>query len=218
MNQSRTHSGDDERIRQRRKQIVSAAIHLFSERGYFQTKVQDIADVAGISAGLIYQYFDDKEDLLLLSILDILDSYTAEIPRAVEGIENPLDRCCTAFRAYCHVVDSRQAATILAYRSTKSLSDEHREVIKNAERQTNQIISGYIQACIDCGLFRQVDSEIATYQLVMYAHAWALKHWQFARRFELESYISQGLDLFLHAMLTEAGWQHLNRGSSIQAD
>ena len=211
MNQQRTAGSDDERVRQRRKQIVTAAVQLFSERGYFQTTVQEIADAAGVSAGLIYQYFDDKEDLLLLAILDVLDSYTNEIPKAVEGITDPLDRCCAAFRAYCHVVDSRQAATILAYRSTKSLPHQHRELIKNTERQTNRIISGYIEACIESGLFRQVDSEIATYQLVMYAHAWALKQWQLARRMDLETYVNQGLDLFLHAMLTDAGWQHLHR-------
>src|SRR3990172_4423930 len=211
MNHIRTGNGDDERIRQRRKQIITAAVQLFSERGYFQTTVQDIADTAGISAGLIYQYFRDKEDLLLLAILDVLDSYTAEIPRAVEEIADPLDRCCMAFRAYCRVVDGRQASTILAYRSTKSLPYQQRQVIKNAERQTNQIIMGYIEACIESGLFRQVDSEIATYQLVMYAHAWALKQWQLARRMDLETYVNQGLDLFLHAMLTDAGWQHLHR-------
>lgn len=211
MNQQQTSGGDDDRVRQRRRQIITAAVQLFSERGYFQTTVQEIADAAGVSAGLIYQYFDDKEDLLLLAILDVLDSYTNEIPKAVAGITDPLDRCRAAFRAYCHVVDSRQAATILAYRSTKSLPRKHREVIKNAERQTNRIIGGYIDACIEAGLFRKVDSEIATYQLVMYAHAWALKHWQLAPRLDLDAYVDQGLDFFLHAMLTEAGWQHLRR-------
>ncbi len=149
---------------------------------------------------------------MLLSILDVLDSYAVEIPLAVKGLEDPLERCCAAFRAYCRVVDERHDATILAYRSTKSLSPERRLVIKDAERQTNQIIIGYIQSCIDQGLFRTVDTELAAYQLVMYAHAWALKHWQLAKRFDLDTYVAQGLDLFLHAMLTEEGWDHLKKG------
>jgi AcrR family transcriptional regulator len=202
---------NDDRIRQRRAQIVAAAVQLFSQQGYYQTKVQDVAKRANVSAGLIYQYVRDKEDLLLLSILDVLDSYAVEIPLAVKGVEDPLERCCTAFRAYCHVVDSRHDATILAYRSTKSLPPERRQVIKDAERQTNQLIIGYIQACMDQGLFRSVDPELVAYHLVLYAHAWALKHWQLAKRFDLESYITQGLDLFLHALLTDKGWAHLKR-------
>ncbi len=196
---------------QRRGQIISAAVQLFSEKGYYQTRVQDIAQRAGVSAGLIYQYVQDKETLLLLSILDVLDSYATDLPLSVRGIEGPLERCCAVFRAYCKVVDERRGATVLAYRSTKSLPAEQRQFIKNAERDTNELVAGYIQACMDQGLFRPVDSGLATYQLVMYAHSWALKHWQFKKCFDLETYVSQGLDLFLHSMLTSKGWAQLEQ-------
>lgn len=202
---------DEYKFRQRRGQIIAAAVQLFAEKGYYKTRVQDIAVRAGISAGLIYQYVQDKETLLLLSILDVLDSYATELPLAVRGIDDPLERCCAAFRAYCKVVDERREATVLAYVSTKSLPPKQRQFIKNAERDTNKMIGGYIQVCIDQGLFRPVDCELATYQLVMYAHAWALKHWQFKNRFDLETYVAQGLDLFLQAMLTERG-RLLRRG------
>jgi len=197
----------------RHGQIISAAIQLFSENGYYRTTVQDIAERAGISAGLIYQYVQDKETLLLLSILTVLDAYATELPLAVRGVEDPLERCREAFRAYCRVVDRYREATVLAYRSTKSLPREQRQFIMNAERDTNELVEGYVRACIEQGLFRAVDSQIATYQLVMYAHSWALKHWQFKQRFDLGSYVEQGLDLFLHAMLTEKGrkalaWRH----------
>ncbi len=196
-------------FKQRRRQIISAAVELFSEKGYYQTKVQEIAQHAGISAGLIYQYVQDKETLLLLAILDVLDSYATELPLAVRGIVDPMERCCAAFRAYCKVVDGFREATVLAYRSTKSLPVNQRQLIKNAERDTNELIAGYIQACVDQGLFRPVDIQLATYQLVMHAHTWALKHWQFKNRFDLESYVEQGLDLFLHSMLSDKGRMQL---------
>ncbi len=193
----------------RREQIISAAVQLFSENGYYRTTVQEIAEHAGMSAGLVYQYVQDKETLLLLSILNVLDSYANEIPLAVRGIDGALERCCAAFRAYCKVVDRFREATVLAYRSTKSLPREQRQIIKNAERETNELVEGYIRACIEQGLFRPVDSQLATYQLVMYAHSWALKHWQFRTRFDPDRYIEQGLDLFLHAMLTAKGHKRL---------
>jgi len=202
---------DPDWVKQRREQIIAAAVQLFSEKGYYRATVQEIAKRAGISAGLIYQYVRDKEALLLLSILDVLDSYATELPLAVRGIEDPLERCCAAFRAYCEVVDDRRDATVLAYRSTKSLPPAQRQFVKDAENDTNQMIIGYVQACIDKELFRPVDCELATYQLVMYAHAWALKYWNLAKRFDLDQYITQGLDLFLHAMLTEQGRAHLEQ-------
>ncbi|MFQ5659966.1 MAG: TetR/AcrR family transcriptional regulator [Gammaproteobacteria bacterium] len=202
---------DEALVKQRRIQVVHAAAQLFSEKGYYITTVQEVARHAGVSAGLIYQYVRDKEDLLLLSILDVFDSYATEIPAALEGIRDPLERCCSSFRAYCQVVDARRDATVLAYRSTKSLTPERRHFIMDAEQETNQLIGECIQTCINQGLFRPVNTELATYQLVMYAHAWALKHWHFAKHFNLEAYIKQGLDLYLHAMLTEKGWGRMKQ-------
>lgn len=203
----KSHVADESLVRQRRAQIVAGSVQLFSQQGYFKTTVQDVATYVGVSPGLIYQYVRDKEELLLLSILDVLDSYADEIPAAREGLDDPLQQYYATFNAYCRVVDARRDATILAYRSTKSLSPEKRKIIMEAETKTNQLIANCIKACISADLFRNVDSELATYQLVMYAHAWALKHWQLSKRFDINSYIKRGLDYSLHALLTDKGWQ-----------
>ncbi len=99
-----------------------------------------------------------------------------------------------------------------------SLPPHRQQLIKDAELETNALIGGCIRDCVDQGLFRDVDIDLATYQLVMYAHAWALKYWHFARRIDLEVYISRGLDLFLHGLLTDKGRQHLQRQTSLNGD
>lgn len=48
---------------ERRKQILDAALNLFYEKGYSQTKVNDIAHAAGVSKGLIFHYFPTKLDI-----------------------------------------------------------------------------------------------------------------------------------------------------------
>ncbi len=49
---------------QRRKAILGAALGMFFENGYRNTKMEDIAKAAGISKGLIYHYFSSKAELL----------------------------------------------------------------------------------------------------------------------------------------------------------
>src|SRR5215217_7596239 len=50
----------------RRKQILEAALKVFSTKGFHKATNKDIAQAAGgISPGLIYWYFKDKEDLFL---------------------------------------------------------------------------------------------------------------------------------------------------------
>jgi len=47
-----------------REKIILAAIELFSAQTYHNTSVADISKKAGISKGLIYNYFETKEDIL----------------------------------------------------------------------------------------------------------------------------------------------------------
>ena len=49
---------------QRRAQLIDATLALFSERGIEATRVSDIAEAAGVAQGLLYHYFDSKDELL----------------------------------------------------------------------------------------------------------------------------------------------------------
>jgi len=192
-------------VRRRRGQIVAAAVELFSEQGFYTTTMQEVARKAGVSIGLIYQYVHDKDDVLLLALLSVLDSYKREIPAALTGVNDPLSRCWVAVDAYCRVVDNDREATVLAYRSTKSLPKARRELIKNAEIETNEFIAECLRECIRHGLFRDVDVDLATYHFVNFAHAWALKHWRMRELCTLEQYIDEGLDFLFGALLTPKG-------------
>lgn len=48
-----------------RKKLLDAALKLFEEQGYFSTSVDQIVTKAGVSKGLVYNYFKSKEQLLL---------------------------------------------------------------------------------------------------------------------------------------------------------
>ena len=59
-----------EKIREeKRQQIMDAALELFAHIGFHSTSISKIAQSAGISKGLMYNYFDSKEDLVI-SIMD----------------------------------------------------------------------------------------------------------------------------------------------------
>ena len=196
---------DEALVHRRRAQIIAAAVELFSHQGFYRTTIQDVAKKAGVSAGLIYQYVTDKEDVLLLVLLSVLDSYKHEIPAALEGVTDPLERFWAAVGAYCRVVDQRREATVLAYRSTKSLPDDRRRLIKESEIETNGMIAACLRDCVKAGLMREVNVELVAYQLVTFAHSWALKHWRLKELCDLEEYIAQGFDFFAQALLTPKG-------------
>ncbi|MDF1670044.1 MAG: TetR/AcrR family transcriptional regulator [Roseovarius sp.] len=200
-----SHVEDPELIERRRKQIVEAATKLFSDRGFYRTTIKDIAKLAGVSPGLVYLYVREKEDVLLLVLLQVVDAYAREIPSAIETITDPLQRLTGAIEAYCRVVDRHRSATVLAYRSTKSLSPERRLLIQERETVTNLIIAELVGECIDKGLVRRMNIDVLTYQLVLVAHGWALKSWFFKSRLTLDEYIGHSLNSVLSGILTEEG-------------
>lgn len=211
---------DPELVERRRAQIVAAATTLFASKGFYRTTIKEIAQKAGISAGLVYQYVREKEDVLYLVLLAVVDAYAREIPLAVEGIEDPLDRLTATISAYCRVIERHRAATVLAYRSTRSLPPPTRAIIQQRELETNRLISTAIEACIKAGYLRKVDLDVATYQVVMAAHAWALKSWYFKTRMSLDRYIEANIDLMFSGLLTAAGqtrYQSLRDGARADA-
>ena len=50
---------------QARVRIIEQALEMFSERGYYRTRMADIAGSLGVSKGAIYQYFESKEQLFV---------------------------------------------------------------------------------------------------------------------------------------------------------
>jgi AcrR family transcriptional regulator len=203
---------DTDLIEKRRAQIVTAATRLFAAHGYFRTTIKDIATAAGISQGGIYQYVSEKEDVLLLVLFDVLDTYARDVPVAIEGITDPLERCIAVVRTYCRVVDRRRKATVLAYRSTQSLSENRRTLVQARELETNKIVAGVVEECIAAGYLRPVNVNVLTYQIVMMAHAWALKYWTFKTQFTVETYFRHFIDIIFYGALTDEGsvkWQQL---------
>jgi AcrR family transcriptional regulator len=196
---------DQRLVEERRAQIVGAAVKLFSAQGYYTTTIQQVAREAGISTGLVYQYFRDKDDLLLLALMQVLERYEQEIPRRLEGVEQPVTRLCTALRTYCEIVDQMRDATVLTYRSTKSLRADRRALIKDGERRTNRLLERCIRDCVAAGDMRALNEHLLAYSHVMFCHAWALKHWALRDRYSLVRYVREGIALLVEPFLTAQG-------------
>ena len=203
----------------RRAQLIKAAITLFSDKGYHSTTVKDIADEAGVSAGLIYQYVSDKQDLLFLALQHIVQRNKEEMPKAVEGVEGSIARLYRAIDAYTRVIATNQQAVLLTYRETKSLKAEYIERMKELELETNQLIADCVDECIQAGYLAQVHVELLVYRIIFAAHAWPLKHWRLREIVSLNEYIDEVIHTTWKAYLLPRGmsrYEALLRSGELQ--
>jgi AcrR family transcriptional regulator len=75
-----------EKIRTDRKEaIMESALKIFAEESYHATSVSRIAKDAGISKGLMYNYFDSKEELLNELIVGVMDRLIKRFAMPEEG-------------------------------------------------------------------------------------------------------------------------------------
>jgi AcrR family transcriptional regulator len=70
----------------RRKAIMNAALELFANEGFDVTSISNIAVKAGISKGLLYNYFESKEDLIRSIIYNGMDSLARFIDPNKDGV------------------------------------------------------------------------------------------------------------------------------------
>jgi len=73
-------------VTDKREAILRAAIKIFARKGYFNSKVADIASEAGIADGTVYLYFKSKDEILH-SIFDrAMEEFIAEGKREIADI------------------------------------------------------------------------------------------------------------------------------------
>lgn len=77
------------RAEDRPREICSAALAVFGEKGFAAARLDEIARRAGISKGTLYLYFKDKESLFVAVVRDTIAPNLATIRQSVETVDLP---------------------------------------------------------------------------------------------------------------------------------
>jgi len=76
----------------RKEQILKAALIVFARRGMVAAKISDIAKEAGLSHGLVYHYFNSKEEIFSLLVKEAMNRSIEVIQKANEYKGTPLEK------------------------------------------------------------------------------------------------------------------------------
>ncbi len=76
-------------VADKREAILRAAVKVFARKGFFNSKVADIAREAGIADGTVYLYFKSKDEILHSVFDRAMEEFIAEGKREIEGIIEP---------------------------------------------------------------------------------------------------------------------------------
>jgi TetR/AcrR family transcriptional regulator len=80
-----------EKLRQR-QEMLTAAFDLFSQKGYHNVSMHEIAEEAEFAIGTLYKFFQNKEDLYKALVLEQCDEFEAVITQALEGPTDEVEK------------------------------------------------------------------------------------------------------------------------------
>jgi AcrR family transcriptional regulator len=109
----------------RRRQILAAAQQVFADKGYHDTTIADVARGTGLSYGVVYWYFESKDDLFQALMTAEEDALRAHIAAALRPVDDGRvdDLLRTAVRATFEYFEQNPASTRLLFRDTSTLGD-----------------------------------------------------------------------------------------------
>ena len=128
----------------KRRAILDAAIRVFARQGFHRCRVSDIADEAGVAYGLVYHYFQSKDevlDTLFLERWDVLLEAIREVDASSQPARDKL-RAIAGFivDSYRHDRDLMKVIIVEVTRAANSFGAAHLGKITEAYEQIRQIV------------------------------------------------------------------------------
>ncbi len=147
----------------KRRQILDAAIHVFARQGFHACRVSDIADEAGVAYGLVYHYFNSKEQVLnelFSERWSLLLDATEEIDRQQITAREKLDAVARfIIDSYRHEPDLMKVIIVEVTRAANSFGRTHLPEIRRAYEMIAKIVA---DAQSSGDFRRDVDPEFAS--------------------------------------------------------
>jgi AcrR family transcriptional regulator len=121
----------------KRRLILDAAVRVFARQGFHACRVSDVADEAGVAYGLVYHYFDSKEEILNTLFRERWQIMLDAIVEIDEGNEIPArDKLYLVasfiIDSYHHEPDLMKVIIVEVTRAANSFGREHLQKIREA--------------------------------------------------------------------------------------
>lgn len=165
MRASKRKPGGGSRADMRKGQILAAAIELFSRYGFYETEVEVIARVAGVSKGTIYNYFADKHALFMDTVEFGIERLSKRIGESTRDIADPASRLEAAIDSYLSFLRENRHLYRIVFLHRNMLRDA--DELRFAERFLwhYSLFEGILADGVERRTFRRVDVRIASFAI-----------------------------------------------------
>ena len=129
------------------QRILDAAVAVFAERGFFVSRISDIADRANVADGTVYLYFKNKDEILASAINTAFDGFMSRARTELEKLASPTERLRRLAFLHLEALGSNRNMAVVFQmelrQSTRSLSEfSHQHLVEYFNLVRQAIIDG----------------------------------------------------------------------------
>ena len=143
--------------REREARILDAAATVFARKGFHQATIREIAKLADVADGTIYNYFDNKFDLLvgIMARIAELEQLPGELVQALQG--DVRDFFVTAFQERMGRIEQGQEMLQAVLPEVFVNPDLREQFYRQYVLRISKLLEQYLQAQIELGHMRAVN-------------------------------------------------------------
>lgn len=149
---------------ERRQQILDTAIKLFAKKGFNGTRTREIAETAGISEALVFQFFRSKEELFKATLEELYRPHM--VIHTIEAKMEEKDDYSNFKDFALHMIKHyRKNPRIVRLSIFGAL--EYPKLVEmyhgggETPQSGEELLAKYIQQRIDKGIFKNVNAQLA---------------------------------------------------------
>jgi len=195
------------RKEERPAEIVSAALEVFTDKGFALCKLDEVAKRAGISKGTLYLYFENKEALFkaVVNKFVLPQIEQAEEKAALhKGSKQVLLRELTEQWRLNILETGLSGIPKIMISEASNFPELATFYLENVIKRVRSFISQLITQGVAEGEFRQCDGELAARAFLaplVFAAIWEHSLAPFDDDYDRNAYINTQLDIFIHGIM-----------------
>lgn len=184
----------------RRKEILDAALRLFSQKGYHQTSMSEIAKEAEFSIGTLYGFFKNKEELFFTMFKAELEEISNQVKTSMNNAPGPQAKLQALAETLFGYFEQKWQAFDIMFTARKdldlTLKDELGETIHVMQLEFFKNLIGIIQEGIASGIFRALRPEEMALTFMGLINGSAFMWMEAGRAYSIRERVPDILDIF----------------------
>ena len=149
----------------KRLALLKAALAVVTEKGYFNTRVDDVASRAGVAKGTVYLYFKDKPAIYIGLVDWLLEQALAVAAEVIAKPSSPRRKLDELFSTWSSgVISNPGVLSLLSMENIHQDNTVMKRFRKHVLPHINEMqdaVAGIVKQGIELGEFRRIDPRAA---------------------------------------------------------